>query len=579
MLSKFSVRIDRDVPVPVRDGTVLCGDIYRPGDRKKHPALLLRTPYGKIPMAEHDCSLINKFVQAGYAVIYQDVRGRYASAGIYDSADAFLTQEGPDGFDSVEWVAAQPWCDGAVGTFGGSYMARLQWMLGKENPPHLKAMAPSISSDTPASQAPLWYGTIALIMATSSAATVGMGMAEKLESEGKDASRMRKMLNQAINEPMEVLNFLPLKDIPHFDFPGLKEVWYNRGLKALPPPEQAGNIYWQYEKVTVPCLYQSGWYDFNLRGSLANYLNMKKRGGSQLTRRNQYLLIGPWSHGIMPSSLGNINFGPAADALGGHIAEHYIAYFDKYLRGIDSEIPAVRYFIMGENAWHTADGWPLPQTQWRRYFLHSRGRANSSAGNGILTRDEPSDDIPDKFIYDPHSPVLTAGGPWASGNGFVPGPLDQGHNERREGVLCYTTPELKEDLQVTGPLSLHLFAATSARDTDFTAKLVDVCPDGRSYNVAEGIVRARFRKSVFTTELLTPGEVIEYTIDLVGASQLFRRGHRIRLDVTSSNFPAFDRNMNTGNPTGEDKRGLVATQSVFHQAGYASYIDLPVITE
>jgi putative CocE/NonD family hydrolase len=578
MLNTTSIRIDRNVPMQMRDGTVLRGDIYRPADRKKHPAILTRTPYGKIIMAEHDYSFI-KIVQAGYAVIFQDVRGRYASGGKYDSADAFLTQEGPDGYDSVEWVAGQPWCDGSVGTYGGSYMARLQWMLAKENPPHLKAMAPAISSDTPASQATVWYGVISLIMGVSSAATVGMDIAEKLAAQGKDAAQMRQMLNQAVTEPGEVLNFLPLKDIPHFNFPGLKDVWYNRGLKALPPPEQAGKIYWQYEKVAVPCLYQSGWYDFNLRGALANFRNMKERGGSTLARQNQHLLLGPWSHGVMPAILGDINFGPFADALGAHVAEHNIAFFDKYLRGKDTRLPAVRYFVMGRNTWHTADDWPLPQTQWRRYFLHSRSRANTSAGDGSLDRDEPAGEPPDTFVYDPHSPVPTAGGPWAAGNGFVPGPLDQTHIERRDDVLCYTTPELKEDLQITGPLKLHLFAATSACDTDFTAKIVDVYPDGHSCNVAEGITRVRFRRSVFAPEPVNPGEIIEYTIDLVGASQLFRRGHCIRLDIASSNFPAFDRNMNTGNPTGEDKRGIPATQTIFHQSNYPSYLDLPIITE
>jgi uncharacterized protein len=579
MKTTTSIRIDSNVPMQMRDGTLLRGDIFRPSDRKKHPAILTRTPYGKILMAERDYSFIIKFVQAGYAVIFQDVRGRYASGGKYDGADIFLTQEGPDGFDSVEWIANQPWCDGTVGTYGGSYMARLQWMLGQENPPHLKAMAPSISSDTPASQATVWYGVIALIMGVSSASTVGMGIAEKLEAEGKDATRMRQLLNQAVNEPGEVLNYLPLKGIPNFNFPGLKEVWYNRGLKALPPPEDAGKIYWQYEKVTVPCFYQSGWYDFNLRGALANFRNMKERGGSSLSRQSQHLLLGPWSHGIMPYFLGDINFGPVADALGGQIAEHNIAFFDKYLQGKDTEVPAVRYFLMGKNTWRTADDWPLPQTQWRRYFLHSRGRANTSAGDGALDRNEPAGEPPDTFVYDPHFPVPTAGGPWASGNGFVPGPLDQAYIELRNDVLCYTTPELKEDLQVTGPLKLHLFASTSASDTDFTAKIVDVYPDSHGYNMAEGITRVRFRKSVFAPEPVNPGELIEYTIDLIGASQLFRRGHRIRLDIASSNFPAFDRNMNTGNPSGEDKRGIPATQHIFHQSSYSSYIDLPVITE
>ena len=244
---------------------------------------------------------------------------------------------------------------------------------------------------------------------------------------------------------------------------------------------------------------------------------------------------------------------------------------------MDIQIPAVRYFVMGRNCWRNAAAWPVPGTQWQRFFFHSKGKANSSQGNGQLNRDEPGSEPPDVFEYDPHNPVPTVGGAWAYGNGYVAGPLDQSRIEQRRDILCYSTPELKEEVEVTGPLELHLFASSSARDTDFTAKLVDVYPDGRSFNAADGIIRARYRQSVFTPELLLPGQIIEYVIDLVGTSQLFKRGHRIRIDVSSSNFPAFDRNMNTGNPIGEDARGIIASQTIYHRTGYASYIDLPVI--
>lgn len=576
--SVSSIRIEKNVPMETRDGAVLRADVYRPSDRSRHPAILTRTPYNKVLMAERDYSLFN-FVQAGYAFIFQDIRGRYASEGNYDGGDTFLSQEGPDGYDTVEWVAAQPWCDGNVGTYGGSYMARVQWLLAKENVPHLKAMAPSISSNTPAPQATLWYGVIALIMGASSAATVGMDIADKLQKQGQDVSRIKHLLNQVISRPEEALNFLPLKDIPHFNFPGIKEVWNNRGLQALPPPELAGKLIWDYEKVTVPCLHQSGWYEFNEWGALENFKNMKEKGGSRQARAGQHLLLGPWAHGQPTSVLGEINFGPQADSRSGGVIEYNIAFFNKYLRGMDISIPVVRYFVMGENTWHNADAWPLPQTRWQRYFLHSGGHANSARGNGFLSRDEPVNEPPDTYVYDPLSPVLTTGGAWAAGNGFVPGPLDQSHIERRDDVLCYTTSALEEALEVTGPLELHLFAATSARDTDFTAKLVDVYPDGHCYNVADGIIRARFRKSVFYPEPINPGEIYEYIINMVATSQLFLKGHCLRIDVSSSNFPAFDRNMNTGNPVGEDARGVIARQSILHQAQYPSYIDLPVITE
>ena len=246
---------------------------------------------------------------------------------------------------------------------------------------------------------------------------------------------------------------------------------------------------------------------------------------------------------------------------------------------MEVNLPSVRYFVMGSNVWRNAETWPLPQTHWQRFFLHSHGSANSSSGNGELTREEPKKEPPDVFYYDPHNPVPTLGCRGGIELLRVPaGIQEQSPNERRQDVLCHSTAELKKDMEVTGPLALHLFAATSARDTDFVAKLVDVYPDGRAYNVTtDGIVRARYRKSLFKPELLTPGEVNEYVINLEATSQLFRRSHRIRIDVASSSFPEYDRNMNTGNEIGEDVKGITAKQTVFHNSEYASYIDLPVI--
>jgi hypothetical protein len=458
-------------------------------------------------------------------------------------------------------------------------MARVQWLLAQEKPPHLKAMAPAISSNTPAPQATLWYGVIALVMGASSAATVGMDIIDKLEKQGQDVAEIKNLLQQVVSDPETALNYLPLKDMPHFNFPGVREVWNNRGLQALPPAEMAARLIWQYENVTVPCLQQSGWYEFNEKGALENFRNMKEKGGSQLARKGQHLLLGPWAHGQPTGISGEINFGPLASPLGAGVTNYNLAFFDKYIRGKEVDLPAVRYFVMGRNTWEASSDWPLPQTRWRRHFLHSRGHANSSGGDGFLTREEPASEPPDAYIYDPLSPVRTTGGAWAAGNGFVPGPLDQSRLEKRADVLCYTTAELSEPVEVTGPLQLHLFAATSACDTDFTARLLDVYPDGRCFNVAEGIIRARFRKSVFHPEPVKPGKIYEYVIDMVATSQLFLNRHRIRIDITSSNFPAFDRNMNTGNAVGEDAHGIVARQTVFHQKEYPSYIDLPVISK
>lgn len=244
---------------------------------------------------------------------------------------------------------------------------------------------------------------------------------------------------------------------------------------------------------------------------------------------------------------------------------------------MDIDLPAIRYYVMGKNIWRMADTWPLPQTQWQRYFLHSKGHANTVKGDGLLSRDEPGAETPDMFIYNPYLPVPTMGGRNSPLFGLVAGPIEQTSIELRNDVLCYTTEELTVDMEVTGPLMFHLFAATSARDTDFTAKLIDVFPDGRAYNVSDGIIRARYRKSILQPELLKPGAVYEYAINMLNTSHMFRKGHRIRIDISSSNFPAADRNMNTGGPIGEDAEGIPALQTIYHQSGYASYIDLPVI--
>jgi len=324
----------------------------------------------------------------------------------------------------------------------------------------------------------------------------------------------------------------------------------------------------------------TNWYDPFSRNSFYSFSRMITEGGSKYARDHQHLLAGPWCHCKPQRVLGDIDFGFYADEAGSGAAGYLLSFFDKYLKGKDIDLPTVRYFTMGRNTWHDASAWPLPNTTWQRIFLHSRGKANSCSGDGILSRDEPNIEPVDTYIYDPQYPVFTAGGRGGiAENGFIYGPVDQVYVERRKDVLCYTSAELKQEIEITGPLELHLFASSSCRDTDFSVKLVDVYPDGRAFNVADGIVRAQYRNSFYQPELLKPDEVVEFIIRLGHASQAFLMGHRIRIDITSSNFPTFDRNMNTGNPIGEDTAGISALQTVYHQAGYASYIDLPIIPE
>jgi len=402
----------------------------------------------------------------------------------------------------------------------------------------------------------------------------------RMKQQGKDVTKAEEMLERARFNMSEVFNYLPFKDTPHFKFEGLEGA-YRRVTDVLPDTiETEEDLWWPYHKVTVPCFYGTGWYDLATWGVFANFAKMREKAGSKLAREGQYLICGPWVHGSrLPAYAGALHFGPAAAAVSTFTNERRITFYDKYLRGIEGSRPnpPIRYFCMGLNRWKNADTWPLPRTDWQRFFFHSRGHAQTAAGDGLLTRDLPGSESPDHFVYDPMFPVPTVGGRLLDSGSLVPGPLEQGVVEKRIDVLCYTTPELKQDLEVTGPLKLHLFASTSAKDTDFVTKLVDVYPDGFAYNVAEGWIRTRVRKGILHPEFVNAGQVYEYTIDLAHTSIVFKAGHRIRIDVTSSNFPRIDRNMNTGNPFGVDKTGVTALQTIFHEAQYASYIDLPVI--
>jgi len=570
-----SLRIDSDIPLQMRDGVTLRADVYRPDDTEKHPAIVVRTPYNKILGGNSDYLWAVRAAFGGYAFVIQDTRGRFASEGTFLP----MAPEGADGYDTVEAVAAESWCDGNVGMFGGSYLARNQWQAALENPPHLKAIAPSIATAGPLTDSRK-SGPVDFEQAISWFMAMAIDILDRQSRQGKDITKAREMLDRARSNLAEVYEHLPIKDIPHFKFEGLSEAFDVRMTDALPPSiKTEADILWNYNKVDIPCFHSGGWYDIFLGSLFINFLSMREKGGSETAREGQYLLCGPWAHGSsLLSYAGGINFGPVGSGMATFVMERHLTFFDKYLRGIEGRAMApVRYFVMGINHWRNADTWPLPQTDWQRFYLHSRGRANSAAGDGLLNRNTPGSEAVDIFTYDPRFPVRTLGGRSLPTGSLVPGPFDQSPVEKRNDVLCYTTPELEEDLEVTGPILLHLFAATSARDTDFVAKLVDVHPDGTTYNVAEGWIRARYRKTVIKEELVTPGDVYEYIIDMAATSNVFRRGHAVRIDITSSNFPRIDRNMNTGNPFGVDAEGIPAVQTIFHDSTCQSYIDLPVI--
>lgn len=566
-----SIQVQSNVPFEMRDGTILRADIYRPAEPGKYPALLVRTPYNKEGF-DHGLFHPLHFARAGYAVVVQDIRGRFASEGVWERHRMFEV-EARDGYDTVEHIAVQPWSNGRVGLAGGSYLTAMQWITAMENPPHLRAFAPHIGDIGTNIAPPPETGAVSFYSAANALPLTAADLVDKLERQGEDVTEIRALLTRALNDPHWVIHYLPFKDIPLAKFEPIRLMLEQR---LHPPSKEELQKRKRYDKVRIPGMHIGGWFDQLEQAIIRNCLKVKELGGSDLARASQYLLIGPWDHGNLRTFLGNMEFGPAsADEYA--IRRHILQFYDRFLLDRDVDIPAVRYFVMGRNEWRTAEAWPLPDTDWQRWYLHSGGRANTSRGDGTLSRDTPSAEPADTFVYDPLNPVPTVGGKLLAMGGMVPGPVDQSVIEQRSDVLCYTSPELQEDMEVTGPLNLVLYASTSAADTDYTAKMTVVLQDGRSLLIAEGIQRAKYRHWDYEATPIEPGAVVKYTISLGNTSYVFRRGHRIRIQISSSNFPLYDRNMNTGRAIGEDAEGIIAEQAIMHDHRYASYIELPVI--
>ena len=577
MLNTESIKLEINVPMKMRDGTILYADICRPDKPGKYPAVLTRIPYNKNLMFPTRSGYMNpyRYARAGYATVIQDVRGSGSSEG-----DAyFWCQEYDDGYDSVEWVAAQPWCDGNVGMYGFSYFGHTQFAAAVIQPPHLKAICPGFTVTVPRYfvyslrgdkfklriELPWCLGISSLGLLRSKAAPEEIGaLADKLT-----------YLTDNIEEQFR---FLPLKDAPAakmVDELGMVPLYSD--LLAHKDDDE----YWKQicdlsplDKITVPAFHFSGWYDVDLTPAVINsYLGIKENGGSELARRNQKLLIGPWVHtAAMLNKVGELDFGMSASGAVVDIAGMHIRWFDCWLKGMNNgvkEDPPVRIFVMGDNVWRNENEWPLARTKYTKYYFHSGGQANSRFGNGFLNTGLPADEPFDSYIYDPRNPVPT--------HEMGMGAYNQQEVESRADVLVYTSEPLKADVEVTGPVEVKLLAASSAVDTDFTGKLVDVWPDGKAYNVAEGIIRACYRESGVVMKPITPGKVYAYSISLGATSNVFKVGHRIRVEISSSNFPKWDRNLNTGHALGQDAEIQLAMQTVYHHNQFPSHIVLPII--
>jgi putative CocE/NonD family hydrolase len=556
------------VRVPMRDGVHLDANVFKPAGSLRYPIVLLRTPYGKgtdLPAG------YASFLNHGYAVVIQDVRGRYGSEGVFDA----LRQEGPDGYDTLNWIAAQAWSNGKVGMLGGSYLGIAQWRVALLDNPHLKAIFPVVSGSddyldryySPGGALKLghrlmWLSENMKVPGTSTPKFDDYIGHLPLRTSDRAAARQTLGLYQTI-----------------LNHPAYDAFWKQQSIQA------------RIDRVHVPVFEVGGWYDNFVESDLEAFSELRKLNGA--SDQKHRIMIGPWAHN-MSIPFAGINFGDDSSA---PIRSYQIDWFDRWVKGapdestryapetwhqVRSEVDEapVHIFVMGANRWRDEQEWPLARARYTPIYFASKGHANTLSGDGKLDWKLPKKARDDRFTYDPRSPVPTHGGAvCCDPKVFAWGPMDQRPVENRADVLVYTSAPLKQDLEVTGPIQVELYASTSAPDTDFTAKLVDVFPNGEARNLTDGVLRVRYRHGLDKVELARPGEVYPLTIDAGVTSNVFLKGHSIRVEISSSNFPRFDRNLNTGKPLADETVLNQAAQRVYHGAIYPSQVLLPVVPE
>ena len=563
-----AVIVEPDMECTVRDGVILRADVYHPQDGGDYPVLLCRTPYNKLtPRYVSDARAM---ASRGYTVVVQDHRGRYASDGEFTwmFRDRTETHDAEDGYDAVEWAAKLPWSDGRVGTWGHSNASWAIWMLFSTQPPSLKA---GLASGICQNLLDLNFGIFETgrrlewthMMAADARRRVG----------GVDGPLTPAEANRrwAEVERGKYVWWLPLGEIPGELFSTLNDQLqtYHRVQNA--EFMRFGEF---HTKVNVPTMQITGWWD-RLIGTVDNFEGLTKNGAEEL-RGQHRLIIGPWGHDPTAFSrkIGPVDYGPEADRrYHSMITRWYDYQFKGYDSGMGDEDP-VQLFVLGENRWRGEKEWPLARTQYTPFYLHSGGGANTVRGDGSLSSAIPSpgDDASDEFEYDPRDPVMSL-----MRADSQAAPVDQSPHDHRQDILFYETPALEDELELVGPVRLKLWARTDAPDTDWAAKLAIVFEDGLAMNLTYGIMRAQYRDGYEDPKLLEPGQVYEYDIKLNPVGVLLKPGQRLRLYVTSSDFPNFDRNHNTGKPYWEDAELRVAHQTVLHSADMPSHLLLPVI--
>jgi len=592
-----------NVEARMRDGVVLRADVYRPDSKTPVPVILMRTQYGKEAAQVQPARFKTPewYASHCYIVVVQDIRGQGASDGdFYEYA-----HDRNDGYDTVEWAARLPGANGRVGMYGSSYVGATQWLAATAAPPSLKAIVPSNTASD-------YYDGWTYEDGAFRLAFIESWMTDTIATTAainrKDAQTLAG-LKMAAKESAEWLRFTPYSLLPTLQ-PNSQVVapYFFDAIKHSTDDAywQAFSIQTRYHQVAVPVLAFEGWYDAFVNGALRNFNGVREQGATELARDNQRIVIGPWEHlgwgrPDSPVSPRLKAIGPVADS---PVNELTIAWFDHFLKGEDNGVggaPRVDYFVMGENKWHVAMGWPLPSTDYQNWYLASGGHANSVMGDGVLSSAPPQQargeavahptteggatiagaatEAPsDQFTYDPANPVPSVGGhsccAWTSG---PQGQFDQSAIEQRPDILVFSSAPLEQAMEVTGPVTVILYARSTAPDTDFTAKLMDVFPDGTALNLSNGIQRASFRESLSDPTPIRPGEVYRYRINVWPTSNLFGKGHRIRLEISSSDYPQFAPNPNTGDRFGASRVWTAAVQTILHDTDHPSSVILPVI--
>lgn len=543
-----------DVRIPMRDGITLSADMWMPEAEGRYPAILVRTPYVKV--MTHLLKLGRYFAPKGYVVIIQDVRGRGDSDGEF----GFYFVEGKDGYDSIEWIAQQPWCDGNVGMMGMSYLGAVQWLAARENPPHLKCITPTAPSAVYFEEFPYTGGAWAMSWALSWINGTSGRISQGGNLAGIDWEKIYR------HRPLFTMD----------EVMGRKMKFYKEWMEHSTLDDYWKRIHFtsdDFRKMDIPALTTTGWFDVDQPGALTYWYKMREHS---TVKDKMHLVIGPWSHSETfmggDTKEGELKF--SEDSIIDNLDLH-LQFFNCYLKGLtpDFNHPRARVYSTGSNRWREFDEYPPAEMNFKNLYFHSGGNANTLLGDGTLTWDAPGEEQPDKYTYDPKDPIRIDKMPGSH-------PMDNRLIEIRNDVLVYTGEVLTDPVDIMGAVKADLYVSSDAKDTDFMVKLIDVFPDGKAVGLGRyemGIKRARYRFGYEKEVLLTPGKTEKITVDLFDIGHTFLPGHKIRIEVTSSAFPWVNPNQNTGNPVATDTEWNIAHQIVRHDHQYPSHVKLPVM--